>query len=61
MFTNLRLFECLWAPLSFGLHVMAKLMCFFVCLFDSIVGLLHGMDEKMFNDFSLENESGFHM
>ena len=39
---------------------MAKLLCYCLCLLDAIVEL-HVMDEKMFNDFLIESESGFYM
>ena len=47
-----------WAPLSFALWIVAKLLYSCLCLLDVIVEL-HAMDEKMFNDFLLESESGF--
>ena len=41
--------ECSWASLSFALYIVAKLLCFCLCLFDASVEL-HLMDENMFND-----------
>ena len=38
------------APLSFAIHIVAKALCFCLCLLDAIIEL-HAMDEKMFNDF----------
>ena len=49
MLTNWRLLECSWAPSSSVLHIMAKLLYFYLCLFDAIIEL-HAMDENMFND-----------
>ena len=40
------LLECSWDPLSFALHIEAKLLCFCLCLFDAIVEL-QAMDEKI--------------
>jgi hypothetical protein len=45
--------ECSWDPLSFALHIVAKLLCFCLYLFDAIVEL-HAMNEKLFNDFLIE-------
>ena len=63
MFTNGRLLECSWALLSFSLHIVAKLLCFCLCLFNVIVEL-HAMDNiyiyiYIYMIFSLENESEF--
>ena len=44
------LLESQSAPLSFALHIMDKLFCCSLCLFDAIVEF-HVMDEKMFDDF----------
>ena len=39
-FTNWRTLEHSWAPLSFSLWIVAKLLCFaFVCSFDTIIEL----------------------
>ena len=35
------------ASLNLALHVVAKLLCFCLCLFDAIVEL-HAMDDKVF-------------
>ena len=59
-FIGWRCLECSWAPLSFALHVLAKSLCFCLCLFDAIVDL-HAMAEKMSNDLSLESDSEFHV
>ena len=40
----------LMAPLSFSLHIVAKLLCSCLCLFEVIVKL-HAMDIRMLNDF----------
>ena len=53
VFINWRLLERSWAPLSFVLWVVAKLVCFCLCLLDAIVGL-YAMDEKCSMTFSLE-------
>ena len=56
------LLERLWASLRFSLHIVAKLLCFCLCLFDATLDL-HAMDEKLLIDsiFSLKSESGHHM
>ena len=41
---------CSWAPLSFPLQIVAKLICSCHCLFDVIVEV-HAMHERVFNDF----------
>ena len=43
-----------WAPLSFALWIMAKLLCPCLCLLDAIFEFIV-MDEKMFNDFLIGN------
>ena len=48
----------LMGSLSFALHVVAKLFCFCLCLFDVIVEL-HAMDEKKIMILSFESESKF--
>ena len=35
--------------IEFALHIVDKLLCFCLCLFDAIVEL-HAMDDKMFID-----------
>ena len=52
------LLEYSWAPLGFALHIVKKLLCFWLCLYDAIVEL-HAMDEKMFNDFIIGNDNDF--
>ena len=47
------------APLSFAHWVVAMLLGFCLCLFDAIIEL-HALNEKTFNDFSLEIDSGFY-
>ena len=42
-----------WAPLSFVLQVVAKLLCSRLYLLDAIIEL-HAMVEKTFNDFLIE-------
>jgi len=49
-FTTWRLTKHSWAPLCFALWIAAKLLCSFLCMLDTIVGL-HATSEKMFNDF----------
>ena len=42
-----------WVPMAsfhFVVHIVAKLLCFCLCLFDAIAEL-YAMDDKMFNDF----------
>ena len=39
-----------WAPLSFALWIVVKLLCSCHCFLHAIVEL-HAMDEKMFNNF----------
>ena len=51
--------ECSWAPLSFVLQIVAKLLRSCLCFFDAI-NELHAMDEKCSTTFSLESESGFY-
>jgi len=48
------------APLSFALHIMAKLLCLCLCLFDAIIEL-HAMMKKMFNGFLIRSEHAFYM
>ena len=43
------LLERLWASLRFSLHIVAKLLCFCLCLFDATLDL-HAMDEKLLID-----------
>ena len=38
------------ASFHFVVHIVAKLLCFCLCLFDAIAEL-YAMDDKMFNDF----------
>ena len=40
----------LMGSLDFALHIVAKLLCSCLCLFDAIVDL-HAKHEKMFNDY----------
>ena len=56
------LLERSWASLRFSLHIVAKLLCFCLWLFDATLDL-HAMDEKLLIDsiFSLKSESGHHM
>ena len=49
MFTNWRLLECSWAPLSYSLPIVAKLLYCCLCLFDAIIKV-HVVYEKMFNE-----------
>ena len=44
----MRLLEHSWAPLSFSLWIVAKLLCSCLCVFVAINDL-HAMDKKMFN------------
>ena len=39
MLTNWIFLECSWAPLSFALQIVAKLIFFCLCLFDAIIEL----------------------
>jgi hypothetical protein len=48
VFTNGRLLEHSWAPLSLRIWIMAKLLCYCLCLLDVIVEL-HAMGENLFN------------
>ena len=41
--------ECPW-PFGFALYIVAKSLCFCLCLLDAIVEL-HAMDEKMLHGF----------
>ena len=50
VFTYWRLLECSWAPLSFALHIVAKVLWFCLCSFDAMIEL-HPMDEELVNDF----------
>ena len=44
------LLECLWAPFSFCLRIVAKLLCWCLCLFDATIEF-DAMDEETSNDF----------
>ena len=44
---KLKVLGVLMASLNRALHVVAKLLCFCLCLFDAIVEL-HAMDDKVF-------------
>ena len=52
--------EVLGALIGFSLWIVAKLLCSCLSVLDANIEL-HAMDEKMFNDFLLGGESGFHM
>ena len=43
--------ECSWAPLSFAFQIVAKLICFCLCLLDAIVELHASILEKILNGF----------
>ena len=45
---------------EFSLHIVAKLLCYCLCLFDAIIEL-HVVDEKNSMTFSLECEHGFYI
>ena len=53
---NYRLLKLSWACFGFALYIVGKLLCSYLCLFDTIIEEfeVHAMDDNI-QDFLIEN------